>query len=97
MNLSGILVVTPPQELETTQEALNALDGVEVFHTDPQTGRMVVVQEAESVDDEVAGLQRIKALPGVSVAEMVYHYFGDEAQTSGASESPDPVPNRLKN
>lgn len=93
MNLSGILVVTPPQQLETTKQALNALEGVEVFHTDPRAGRMVVVQEAESVDAEVAGLQRIKALPGVSMAEMVYHYFGDEA---GAPQTHDPVPTRLK-
>jgi nitrate reductase NapD len=75
MNLSGILVIVPPEQIEAATSRLNTLPGVEVHHTDPASGRMVVVQEAESVDEEVAGLSRIKALPGVMLAELVYHYF----------------------
>jgi nitrate reductase NapD len=50
---------------------------VEVHHTEPETGRLVVVQEAETVDQEVAALCRIKALSGVMLAEMVYHVFDE--------------------
>ncbi|CRI63873.1 Periplasmic nitrate reductase, chaperone NapD [Thiocapsa sp. KS1] len=77
MNLSGILVVVPPAQVEDATLALNALPGVEVHHAEPATGRIVVVQEAETVDEEVAALSRIKALPGVMLAEMVYHVFDE--------------------
>ncbi len=80
MNLSGILVMTQPEHMETVAGALNALPGVEVHHTDPATGRLVVVQEAETVGAEVEGIKRIKALPHVIMAEMAYHYFADDQQ-----------------
>ncbi len=51
---------------------------------DPVTGRFVVVQEAESVDAEIAGLSRLKALPGVTLAEMVCHYFEDGSGQAAA-------------
>jgi nitrate reductase NapD len=80
MNLSGILVIVPPQHLEASVTALDALEGVEVHITEPDTGRIVVVQEAASVGEEVDGLKRIKQLPHVVTAEMVYHYFADDNQ-----------------
>ncbi len=78
MNLSGILVITTPEHFEESVSNLNNLPGVEVHHTDPNTGRIVVVQEAENVAAEVEGLRRIKRLPHVIVAEMVYHYLADD-------------------
>jgi len=78
MNLSGILVITAPEHFETSVENLNNLPGVEVHHSDAETGRIVVVQEAETVGAEVDGLKRIKQLPHVTVAEMVYHYFAED-------------------
>jgi periplasmic nitrate reductase NapD len=77
MNLSGILVVTQPNQIEAVRGRLEQLPGVEVHHIEPETGRIVVVQEAESVDAEVAALGRIKSLKGVTLAEMVYHVFDE--------------------
>lgn len=77
MNLSGILVIVPPSEVEEAQVRLGELPGVEVHHVEPHTGRIVIVQEAESVDAEVAALNRIKSLRGVMLAEMVYHVFDE--------------------
>ncbi len=82
MNLSGILVVVPPERLADCAADLAALPGVEVHHTDPVTGRLIVVQEARDVDAEVAGLLAIKARPHVRAAEMVYHYFANEGEES---------------
>lgn len=87
LNISGILVVVPVDRLSGTIEALNALPGVEVHHTDEATGRIVVTQEAASVGAEVDGLLRIKALPHVILAEMVQHYFaGDPPDEMDDSE-----------
>lgn len=77
MNVSGILVVVSPSQLEEAKARLVELPGVEVHHVEPETGRIVVVQEAESVDAEIAALSRIKAVKGVMLAEMVYHVFDE--------------------
>lgn len=81
MNLSGILVVARPERLSTVIRELNALPGVEVHQVDAATGRIVVVLEASDILGEIEGLKRIKALPHVLVAEMVYHYLADDRQT----------------
>ena len=78
MHLSGILVVVLPDYLDATMAALYSLPGVEVHYQDAASGRIVVTQEGNSIDAEVEGLKRIKALPRVLVAEMVYHYFEDD-------------------
>ena len=80
MNVSGILVVVPPGRLSTSIETLNGLDGVDVHYSDPDSGRIVVTQEAENIAAEVEGLKRIKALPHVVMAEMVYHCFEDDSE-----------------
>lgn len=87
MNLSGIVVVAAPGRLEEVVAALPGLPGVEVHHTDAAASRVVVVQEAPSIDDEVDGLTRIRSLPGVASADLVYHYFADEAARAGPPSS----------
>jgi nitrate reductase NapD len=78
MNLSGILVVAAPGRLAEVAGQLARLPGVQVHQHEAATGRMIVTQEAASVDDEVEGLKRIKAMPGVALAEMVYHYVAED-------------------
>lgn len=81
MNLSGIAVSIRPRSFDETVDLLDALPGVEIHHQDLDSARVVVVQEADSIDAEVEGLKRIKAIPGVVVAELVYHYFADDQGT----------------
>ena len=95
MNLSAILVVVPTTELNATITRLEALPGVEVRHTDPATGRILTIQEAEDVGAEVAGLERIQALPGIVLAEMVYHYFGDDPEIAAAERTGATAPARV--
>ena len=78
MNLSGIAVSVRPQSFDETVTRLEDLSGVEVHYQDSASARVVVVQEADSIDAEVEGLKRIKSIPGVVVAELVYHYFADD-------------------
>lgn len=81
MNLSGILVVAKPEFLDQVVETLNALEGVEVHQVDAETGRIVAVQEAADIHAEIEGIKRIKALPHVIMAEMVYHYLAEDEKT----------------
>jgi nitrate reductase NapD len=83
MNLSGIAVSVQPRSFNETINLLGALPGVEIHYQDADSARVVIVQEADSIDAEVEGLKRIKAVPGVVVAELVYHYFADDQGTNG--------------
>jgi len=78
VNLSGILVMVKPESQSQVVLALNALEGVEVHQVDEKTGRIVVVQEADDIHAEIEGVKRIKAIPQVIMAEMVYHYLADD-------------------
>jgi nitrate reductase NapD len=78
MNLSAILVVTHPSRLDECISVLGNMVGISVHHFDPAAGKIIVTQEAESVDAEVEGLKRIKTLSEVLMAEMIYHYFEDD-------------------
>ena len=69
----GILVVTDPALFDLTVAALNSLAGVEVHHTDPEQGRIIAVQESETLPEQEAGLRRIQQLPQVRIAELVVH------------------------
>ena len=78
MNFSGIVITTAPASVPEVAESLAALPSVEVTHVDAAGGRIGVVQERESVADEMDGLRAIQRLPGVNSADLVTHYFGDE-------------------
>ena len=80
MNISGILVVVSPQRIDSMLEQLQQLDGIDVHHIDAATGRIVITQEAATIRDEVDGLKRIQALPGIILAEMSYHNFEDDSE-----------------
>lgn len=78
MNLSGILVEAKPQWLDEVESQLNSLDGVEVHYRDDSSGRLIAIQEAADIHAEVDGLKRIKQIRHVMLAEMVYHYIGED-------------------
>jgi periplasmic nitrate reductase NapD len=72
--------VVEPQRTESTCTLLRALPGIEVHHVEATAGRIVITQEAESIRAEVEGLTRIRALPGIILAEMSYHYFEEDGE-----------------
>jgi len=80
MNISGILVIVSPQRVDSMVEQLNGMDGIDVHHIEAATGRIVITQEAATIKDEVDGLKRIRALPGIILAEMSYHNFEDDQE-----------------
>lgn len=75
---SGVLVVVPPDRLDECRLALDELPGVEVHHCHLSSGRIVVVHESASLEEQEERLLQIRALPGVMLAELVYHYLDEE-------------------
>ena len=80
MNISGILVIVSPERVDAMVDQLKRLDGIDVHHAEAATGRIVITQEAETIQDEIDGLKRIRALPGIILAEMSYHNFEDDTE-----------------
>lgn len=77
MHYAGILVVAHRGQLEPATARLGALPGVEVYSSDPATGRLIVVQETDTAKAQEEGLRRIQALPGVATAALVEHRIDD--------------------
>jgi nitrate reductase NapAB chaperone NapD len=75
MNISGIVVTALPEHVAEVAQSLSTLQGLEVFQADAASGKLVVVQEAASVGEEVEGFKRIRAVPHVIAADLVQHYF----------------------
>lgn len=78
MNYSGIVVICQPEDVPAVADRLSALPGVEVHYREQAQGKIVVVQEAENVNAEMDGIKRIKRVPGVILADMMYHYFEED-------------------
>jgi periplasmic nitrate reductase NapD len=88
LHLSGILVQVTPSRIEQTEESLTRLNGVDVHHRDAATGKIVATLETPSREDAVQRLREIRKLPGVYVAEPVYHYVGEDAPEPPAPLAP---------
>ena len=86
MNLSAILVATKPENTLRMIDTLNGIQDVEVFHHDESTGKIIIIQEAEAIHEEVDGLKKIKKLPGIIMAEMVEHHFGEDKNLYPSSD-----------
>jgi nitrate reductase NapD len=79
MNISGVLVTTSPDGVADLRVAIDALDWAEVHQTDG-SGRLIVTLDGESTEQEIERLKALKRLPGVLFAEMIVHWFEDEAE-----------------
>ena len=87
---SGILVVVPPSHFDDCRRALDDLPGVEVHHCHAESGRIVVVHESASLEEQEERLLQIRALPNVALAELVYHYLDSESAAAESVTARDP-------
>jgi nitrate reductase NapAB chaperone NapD len=83
-------VTARPDLLVEVEQMIDGRQGFEVHARDPQTGKLVVVQERASIDEHRQGLRELQALPGVLTAELVLHWEDpagqyDENTTGGRS------------
>ncbi|MFQ5527532.1 MAG: chaperone NapD [Thermoanaerobaculia bacterium] len=78
MHYSGIVVVAKRFRVGDCQRELESLPGVEVHYCEPETGRLVVVQETASAKEQERGFERIQQLPEVEAAALVEHRIDSE-------------------
>ncbi len=89
MHYSGIVVLTEPLRVGDCQRRLEGLPGVEVHYCEPESGRLVVVQETASAEGQEEGLRSIQALPGVKAAALVEHRIDLEDEGSPFESEPE--------
>jgi len=73
-SVSGLCVTARADRLVEIEEIIGARPGLEVHARDPQSGKLVVVQERATIEEHQRGLRELQALPGVLTAELVLHY-----------------------
>lgn len=71
---SGVVVISPPDRMETCALNLDALPGVEVHYQHAESGRIVVVLEGRTAEEHLEILRRLHAVPDVLAVAPVYHY-----------------------
>jgi len=76
MNISGVLVRSYPENVQSVWQELIKLEGVEV-HGNNDDGRMVVTVEQESAGQLSDLLGRMNDIHGVLSTSMIYHEFED--------------------
>jgi nitrate reductase NapD len=76
MNISGVLVRTYPEQIESVGKILSAMAGVEV-HGNNEDGRIVVTVEQDDANQMTDVLIGMQTIPGVLAASMIYHQFED--------------------
>ena len=86
-SVSGLCITARPERLAAVEEMLNERPGLEVHARDPESGRLIAVQECTTVEEHQQRLRELQALPGVLTADLVLHYKdpGDatESTTTG--------------
>jgi nitrate reductase NapAB chaperone NapD len=86
----GIVVIVPPDRVDTCARNLDSLVGVEVHYRHSESGRIVAVLESRNPEDHQDTMRRIQAAPDVLVAAPVYHYV-DATSEDAEVEASSPV------
>lgn len=79
MNYSGILITLKTDAFEQTLGRLHSLPNLEIFRTQPETGRAVAVIEADAVQAEADLFESVRRTEGVLDVSLINHYFSDDA------------------
>ena len=89
-SVSGLCITARPERMAAVEVMLNERPGLEVHARDPQSGRLIAVQECTTVEEHQQRLRELQTLPGVLTAELVLHYKdpidSGEPMTTGARE-----------
>lgn len=88
-SVSGLCLMVRPEHLREVEASLRELDWIEVYARDEATGRLIVVQEHETVEEHEKGLRKLQAVPHVLTADLVVHHklpSADEGRENRRSE-----------
>jgi len=79
MNISSVIVIPRPEQVEAVVASLKALEGVEVAAVSP-AGQIIVTIETEGDRETIQMYESISLMDGVMSASMVYHHKETEPE-----------------
>ena len=77
MNISSVVVKCAPEYLEFVLDKLRESGDCEIYASD-ELGRIIIILEGETTEDESEKLRRIQEIPHILSAEMVYAFSENE-------------------
>ena len=97
MNISGIVVRTDPENLESVLEYLKSSWFCDAYFHD-KIGKIIVTVEGENTGEEVQKLKAILKMPNEFYANLIYSYCGEELAVAlgQAGAVRDAVPEELR-
>ena len=81
MNISGVIVYAAPNQAESVEKSLNAINGVEVHAA--ENSKLVVTVEHENINALADQVMKFQDMPGVMSVAMVYQHNEDLETLSG--------------
>ncbi len=78
MNFSSIVIQARSEYIDGIIEEINSGDFCEYYLHDKQKGKIIVVVEGESTDDEIQSVKKIEQIPNVVSATMMMSYSEEE-------------------
>lgn len=84
MNISSVIAITKPQNLEKCIELLKQIKNCE-YHIHSEEGKIVLSIESESLDEEINTFKQIESTKFIVSAQMIYSY-NDEDMLSNLKE-----------
>lgn len=82
MIISGIVVASRPEHQAQVRADVSALPWARTHFSDP-SGRLVVTIEAADIDESMARLKELQALPRVVMAELAEYSIEDDEEEEG--------------
>jgi len=78
MHLSSILVYIKPEYFAQTYSQISQYPFLKIYYQCESTGRLVLVQQHNSTEEQIHGLNTIKTTQHVLSADLVYHFIESE-------------------
>jgi len=80
MNISGVIVYAAPKQVDSVENKLSAIEGVEVHAA--KDGKLVVTVEHENINALADQVMQFQDIPGVMSVAMVYQHNEDDESLS---------------
>jgi len=88
MNLVGVFAIIDDTVFDDTLTEVNSLCGVAVDFKDPSSGTVLLTISGSSRNEQKIIFDKLKALPFVINAEIVYFYRSDDEQMNQSPATP---------
>lgn len=88
-SVAGVIVRARPVDLQAVTARLSASPGIDIHYQDADTGRLVITLETECLDQEQAGIERVRNQAGVISADLVYHFIEPPESDGGSANDPE--------